>query len=637
MDFFEHKADAKRNTVWLYILFSFAMLVIVAAVYTATSASLYVGAFFIQELAAPTYFWDSTRFVLVSILTSAVILMGSWYKVRQLKKGGGVAVAQMLGGNRLRATKDPLERQLRNVIEEMAIASGVLTPAIFILEQQGINAFAAGYGQKDTAIAVTRGAIQMLSRDELQGVIAHEFSHILHGDTHIKMQMMGLLHGITMISDFGILMIAGGYSSNRYISTSAMKQRATHPLLMLSGVLFFTVGLLGMLAADFIKAALSRQREYLADASAVQFTRNPEGIGNALKVMGGYKAGSQLNLPEIQQVSHLFFGEALQVWWQSNWWASHPPLLSRIQRIDPRFRGKVKPMDEQAVRFQNEQYATSHFSPPPNAQQLHLHVEKVMASIGDPDANHLLQAQHLLQQLPETIHELLSEARTAKGMVYVLLLDKDKAVAGQQFQWIAKYDSSSQLAEVMRIKALMPIIKPEMRLPILDLVSPHLFTLTSDQKKSFLLVMKKLIAANKGVSLFEYLSYQHFLHVFGFKSAKKLKKNIKLERFKQEMSVLLSLLCQMNKNKKPRRVYEEAVALLFADDKVEYMDKPCLADLSKALKRLNVCSFDDKKRLLQAVVFCVLSDGLVSTEELETVRLVATVLDCPMPLLMQTL
>ncbi|MDQ7004567.1 MAG: M48 family metalloprotease [Ghiorsea sp.] len=181
MDFFQYQANAKRNTFWLYVLFGVALLMIIVAVYAVSMASLYLLPLVSRNIEIPAQFWDMQAFAVISLVTTSVILAGSWYKIHQLKQGGGIAVAQMLGGTRLRATQKPLERQLRNVIEEMAIASGVPTPAIFILEQRGINAFAAGYTYKDTAIAITRGAMEVLSRDELQGVIAHEFSHILHG------------------------------------------------------------------------------------------------------------------------------------------------------------------------------------------------------------------------------------------------------------------------------------------------------------------------------------------------------------------------------------------------------------------------------------------------------------------------
>jgi Zn-dependent protease with chaperone function len=591
--------------------------------------SLYLLPLLARDLTTPEHFWALDRFVMVSVATVLLILLGSWYKIRQLKQGGGIAVAQMLGGKRLRTSQDPLERQLRNVVEEMAIASGVPTPAIFILEQQGINAFAAGYAFHDTAIAVTRGAMEMLSRDELQGVIAHEFSHILHGDTGLKMQMMGLLHGITMISDLGILLIAGR-SSVRYSG----RMRGSHPVLMLSGVLLFTVGLLGMLAADMIKAAMSRQREYLADASAVQFTRNPEGIGNALKVIGGYQAGSRLNLPQMQQVSHLFFSEALKAWWQSNWWASHPPLIKRIKRIDPRFRGRMAKVDASSVRARNQAQAISHFAPPPNAEQLQQHVAEVMQSIGEPDVQHLNQAQNLMQQIPEAIHDVLNDAFVAKCMTYVLLLDADKAISREQMQMISRMDSSQALAEVLHIRHMMPNIQAELKLPILDMLSPQLSELSAAQQRVFLDTLKKLIAANHQVSLFEYLLYQNFLYAFGLKVNKTSTASIAIERMKPEVECLLDWVCRMHQVNQPRHIKAKVWAQIFANEKIKKgVETSSLKELINALEKLNICSFADKKKLLQAVVYCVLSDGRVSTEELETMRLISLMLGCPMPLL----
>ncbi|MDQ6989214.1 MAG: M48 family metallopeptidase, partial [Mariprofundaceae bacterium] len=421
----------------------------------------------IHNMPYPDHFWETSRFLIVFSITLIVILLGSWYKMRQLKQGGGHAVAKLLGGKQLKRVRHPLERQLRNVVEEMAVASGVLTPAIYILDQRGINAFAAGYEAGNTVIAVTKGCMEMLSRDELQGVIAHEFSHILHGDTIIKMKMMGLLHGITMVSDLGILMIAGRYSK-RY-STNG---RVMIPLVMLSGICIFSVGLLGMLAADFIKAALSRQREYLADASAVQFTRNPEGIAGALQTIGGYKEGSRLSSPEVKQVSHLFFGDALKDWRSNDWWASHPPLLSRIQRIQPYFRGKISRVDAQSVRFQNEQYASSMFSPAPSQIQVLAQTQAVMQQVGNVQLEQLEHAQRILNSIPDAIREHLYDAGSAKAVLYYLLLSNDKTMMNQQFQHISKEDSPSVLAELIRVRQALPKLKIEQRLPLLDLLSP---------------------------------------------------------------------------------------------------------------------------------------------------------------------
>ncbi|MDX8380710.1 MAG: M48 family metallopeptidase [Ghiorsea sp.] len=628
MDFFQYKSCAKRNTLLLYVLFAIALCAIVVAVYAAVSVSLYFSPMLSRNFQIPNQFWQWQRFVYVSLAASLLILAGSWYKIYQLKKGGGIAIAQMLGGKRLNRTKDPQERQLRNVIEEMAIASGVPTPAIFILEQQGINAFAAGYAYKDTAIAVTHGAMEMLSRDELQGVVAHEFSHLLHGDTLLKMKMMGLLHGITMISDLGIVMIAGR-NSMRY----SKYKGGSHPVLMTSGVLFFSIGLIGMLAADMIKAAMSRQREYLADASAVQFTRNPDGIGGALKVMGGYKAGSRLRLPDVQQVSHLFFGDALQSWWQSNWWATHPPLVARIKRIYPRFRGRIEKINEANVRASNREQAAMMFSPAPSPKQLQMNVQQVMDSIGEPSALHLTQAQTILAQIPETIREQLNEEVTAKVLVYLLLLDENKEINREQLKMVSQKDSSKALAETVRLRSLMPRIHDELRLPILDLILPHLQTMNQDAQASFLTTLKALIKANAKVSLFEYLVYQSFLRSFGLKGGQDKEGMNSLGLMQQECEMLVDMVCQINANKKPKRIRQKALAELFPLYQMSEVSKPRLNEVSQALEKLNTCSFGEKKRLLHALVFCVLSDGIVNTEEMETVRLVSMMLGCPMPIL----
>ncbi len=612
----------------MYVLFAIALLAIVVALYAAVTASLYLLPLVSRTADIPQQFWQLERFIYVSLGASALILLGSWYKVHQLKKGGGITIAEMLGGQRLGKARDPQERQLRNIIEEMAVASGVPTPAIFILEQQGINAFAAGYAYKDTAIAVTRGAMEMLNRDELQGVVAHEFSHLLHGDTLLKMKMMGLLYGITMISDLGIFMISG----RNTVSYSKYKG-GSHPVLMLSGFLFFMIGLIGMLAADMIKAAMSRQREFLADASAVQFTRNPDGIGGALKVMGGYKAGSRIRLPEVQQVSHLFFGDALQSWWQSNWWATHPPLVNRIKRIDPSFRGRIQKLDEASVRAFNREQAAMMFAPAPSPEQLRMNVEQVMDSIGEPNALHLTQAQTLLAQIPESIRQQLHESLTAKALVYLLLLDKDKDIERKQLQFISSHDSSPVLAEVVRLKGVMPHITDDLRLPLLDLVSSELNLLEDTQKRIFLDTLKKLIAANGKVDLFEFLLYQYFLHDFELKKVRDGQGSIPIERMKHEAALLINMVCRINQDKKPSRIKYDVLAELFPDYAVKSVGKVSINQVGKALEKLNLCSYDDKKRLLQALVYCVLSDGVVKTEEVETVRLASMMLGCPMPML----
>ena len=262
----------------------------------------------------------------------ALITVGSLYKMAQLA-GGGTVVAERLGGRRVYPnTTDPVERRLLNVVEEMALASGVPVPPVFLLsEEQGINAFAAGYSPSDAVVGVTRGCAQQLTRDQLQGVVAHEFSHILNGDMRLNMRLIGVLHGILLMGLVGreLLRLVGHSGGGR-----SRRNDGAAPLLLI-GLAFMVIGFLGLFIGNLIKAAASRQREFLADASAVQFTRNPEGIAGALKRIGAAVFGSKLASPRAAEASHMYFAEGI-----STLFASHPPLHERISRIDPQWDGK---------------------------------------------------------------------------------------------------------------------------------------------------------------------------------------------------------------------------------------------------------------------------------------------------------
>src|SRR5690606_28971990 len=258
---------------------------------------------------------------------------------------GGSVVAGLLGGLPVNpATDDPDERRLVNVVEEMAIASGVPVPAIYVLPgEESINAFAAGYGVHDAAVAVTRGALKHLTRDELQGVIAHEFSHILNGDMRLNIRLIGLLHGLLLLALIGrVLLRSGGRSRGR------RKEKGGSVQVALIGLGLVLLGYIGVFFGKLIKAAASRQREYLADAAAVQFTRNPEGIAGALKKIGALGAGSRIVHPRAEELSHLYFASGLRSSF-AGLFATHPPLVERIRRIDPSFSGDFEGVFEAAA------------------------------------------------------------------------------------------------------------------------------------------------------------------------------------------------------------------------------------------------------------------------------------------------
>ena len=332
MDFFEDQEDARRKTGRLVALFVLAVLSIIASVYAVVSGALVYAT-------GEAQFWRPELFLAVVATTVAVVALGSLYKIAQLR-GGGRVVAETLDGKLILSDSvDPQERKVLNVVEEMAIASGTPVPPVYVMQQEtGINAFAAGYGPGDAVIGVTRGCIEQLSRDELQGVIAHEFSHILNGDMRLNIRLIGVLNGILIIGIIGYTVMRVMFYSGSGRSRNGGKGGGAAMAMLVVAVGLMVVGFLGTFFGNMIKAAVSRQREYLADGSAVQFTRNPTGVAGALKRIGAYAKGSTVATPRAVEASHMFFARAIKSGF-SSMLATHPPLEERIRRIDPGWDG----------------------------------------------------------------------------------------------------------------------------------------------------------------------------------------------------------------------------------------------------------------------------------------------------------
>jgi len=333
MRFFEHQEKARNHTFRLLVLFGLGVFALIFSI----DAILLLGLGFSDSPGGldganwgkilATYF---PALALVAAFLGFVIGSASLYRLSQLSSGGGASVAESLGGRLLQAeTSDPVERKILNIVEEMAIASGMPVPRVYLMDEEGINAFAAGWSPNDAVIGVTRGCVEALSRDELQGVIAHEFSHILNGDMKINIRLMGILYGIFFLSILGEILIRSiSYSGN---SSNEKKNDGKGAILMI-GLVLFILGWVGWFFGRLIQAAVSRQREFLADASAVQFTRNPEGISGALRKIAGWDQGSIIKNPNAPEASHLFFGNGISGF--SALFATHPPLEERIQRIE---------------------------------------------------------------------------------------------------------------------------------------------------------------------------------------------------------------------------------------------------------------------------------------------------------------
>ncbi|HET8645656.1 MAG TPA: M48 family metallopeptidase, partial [Vicinamibacteria bacterium] len=305
MNFFESQDSARRRTRHLVFLFVLAVAAIVVSVWAAVGIAAQAAAAK-METELPWNPWALESLGWVAAVTLVIVLTGSLYKTFALRSGGP-AVARLLGARPLNPNTDDLkERRLMNVVEEMAIASGMAVPSVYVLDgEKGINAFAAGFAPADTVVAVTRGTLDYLSRDELQGVIGHELSHALNGDTRIKLKLMGVLHGILVIAILGRILVRVTSDTGR--SRSRDSKGDPRIVIILFGLALLAIGYVGVFFGRLIKAAVSRQRELLADAAAVQFTRNPSGIAGALKKIGALAAGSKVENARAEEASHLFF------------------------------------------------------------------------------------------------------------------------------------------------------------------------------------------------------------------------------------------------------------------------------------------------------------------------------------------
>ncbi|MDQ6993279.1 MAG: M48 family metallopeptidase [Mariprofundus sp.] len=636
-DFFLQQEQAKRQTLQLLLLYMLAVIVIVLSVYFAIVVALFIAQFFQGDhnFFSLQGWWNPLLFCWVCGLTTLVIASGSLYRLHVLKQGGGRAVAEMVGGIRVSSatTADPLVRQLLNVVEEMAIASGLPVPPVYLLEQVGINAFAAGFTSSDAVITVTRGALDLLSRDQLQGVIAHEFSHVLNGDMRLKMRLMGILYGITLISDAGIMLL----SSRRTLRYG--KGKGSHPALMLCGFLLFLTGTAGAVLADLIKRAISRQREFLADAAAVQFTRNSDGIADALKVIGGYKPGSHISHPATQQLSHFFFGNAMNGRASTDHWATHPPLLERIRRLDPEFTGPYEVLDvaQRSKTNRNEAVASlvesGQFQQA--AKQKPISPEHIVHAIGTMQCETALS---LLSQLPDHLRRFARDPYTARAIVYGLLLDKRGTLRTAQLQALQKGADVEVFRELLDIQPMLAELDVKLRIPLLELLMPALNELSLPQYQQFKSNVALMIESNQQLSMFEFMLQRMLMtHLApAFEDMQQInKKTASSEELVADVGVIVAMLVRLGAHTQPAQVFRKAMATKGSEQVVLRMPTLAVCSMARleiALQHLKTVSPATKRTVIERCSSAIVSDGKVVASELEMLRAVCDALGCPMPL-----
>lgn len=633
-DFFQRQAEARRTTAWLIGGFLVALVAITATVFFlawAAASAQHDGA---AALAGEPFPWQAP--IGAAAGAAGLIGCGSLYKVVALRAGGGSGVAEGLGGKRLSPdTLDPTERRLLNVTEEMAIASGTPAPPVFLLEEQGINAFAAGYSPSDAVIGVTRGAAEGLTRDELQGVIAHEFSHILNGDMRMSIRMIGVLHGILLLGLIGRLMVrlifntGAAYDSRRSNSDSGKGGAAVLVVLAVS-VALIVVGSIGSLIGGLIKAAVSRQREYLADASAVQFTRNPGGIAGALKRIGAAVGHGRIKHPRAAELSHMYFTQGV---WEgfSALTATHPPLEKRIRALEPNWDGSfdVAPLPAGQAASVADGAAMGFAGGSPVMLEV---VEDAVEQVGEPEDRHRKYARELLASIPTTLLDAAHDPFSARAVIYSLLLDRDDEVRRTQMAALAEYADPRIGGVVRRLAPTAHGLDARARLPLVDLTLPALAALSAPQYQRFTRSVDALVAADNRLGLFEWTLSQILLRHLNPKFERVRSPRVKYRRLQQlpdAASVALSTLAHTSNAEQAFDAGKDKlqdVALTLREKGVAGLD-----GFRDALGQLAQLPEGERGRFVDAAAAVICADDHVSVAEIELLRGVSDMLDCPMP------
>jgi Zn-dependent protease with chaperone function len=631
MNFFERQAAARRASFRLMFLFAFAVLGIVCAidlvVWVALAASDERTSAQIGAIVA-----------VVSILTLAVIGLGSLYRIASLR-GGGAAIALQMGGTPVpEQTRDPQLRRLRNVVEDISIASGVPVPQLYVLEHEaGINAFAAGYTPADAAVAVTRGALERLNRDELQGVIAHEFSHVLNGDMRLNIRLVGVLFGILMIALIGRRVLDHARFGGRGLDTVA---------LVVAALTAMAIGSLGLFFGRMIKAGVSRSRERLADASAVQFTRQTAGLSGALKKIAGLHEGATLeHAADAEEVSHMLFGDGVGL---SGLFATHPPLLQRIQALEPGFRSDQ--LGQLSLRWRTD---------PPNGLEEDLRLglaggatgvlpsvrsealvtpAMVAAQVAQPQPDDYRRAHIIAAQLSGSLRALASQRDDVVALALALLLDADATVQERQHAEIAARLGRDRavMAKALRDEQLAGL-HPMLRLPLASLCFPVLCRRPRPEMSRVLDAIHAVINTDARVSVFEYC--------LGSLLKQQLRASLDPSRQPQfgrrriadcrrEIATLLSVIARAGHDdgRDAQRAYLAGMQRVLPRDHIDFaVPTERVVALEPVWPVLDALDPHGKQLLVEALTAALSHDGRIRVVESELLRTVCACLHCPLP------
>ncbi|MFU8815311.1 MAG: M48 family metallopeptidase [Pseudomonadales bacterium] len=662
MDFFGAQDGARRKTWQLALLFSAAVVVLivltnllVAIVYawTANGGQIIEPGMLLRTLPMEYWLW-------ISVGVLGMVGLASLYKYLQVR-GGGRAVAESLGGRLVnQSTQDLAERRLLNVVEEMAIASAIPVPPVYVIDEPSINAFAAGFSPDDAVIGVNRGTLDHLSRDELQGVIAHEFSHILNGDSRINLRLIAVLHGILFLSlvGYGLLRGAG-------MGRMAGRRRGSGggPVLAL-GLGLLVIGYAGTFFGNLIKAAVSRQREYLADAASVQFTRNPGGIAGALKKIGAHGAGSSMSRASAKEASHMFFGSVGVPAFLGSLTSTHPPLERRIRAVDPGWDGRYPALAAPGAPELATAQAGSAAARPPGIAVLGamgaaaaaaasagaaagagagagagseargVTPDEVVEAVGRLDENGLEQATRLIGGLPATLRDAAHDPFAGRALAYGLVLEPAGDVRDRQLAHVAAHAERGVHPELIRLLPELTDLDESQKLVLIEMAMPALKGLSEPQYQRFVANLITLIKADSRIDLMEWVLHRILVKELKphFEGPRRLPvRHGSLRPVAAEAATLMSALAREGAPGTAQMAFDAGMQALEMQGAFDAEDDPNYARLNAALTELQGLKPLVKPRLIKACAATILADQQISPRQAALLQGVAATLDCPIP------
>lgn len=652
MDFFAEQDRALKRSGWLWVVFLLGVAGVVLVVYLITAALFVVTdhqgnahlGLGVHELGAGVFkksWFHPQLFFFVTAGVLGIIVISYFSKARELTAGGANYLAISMGGDEVSPdTRDFRERVLLNVVEEMSLASGHPMPRVFVLRaEQAINAFAAATGPKDIVVGVTRGALEKLSRDELQGVMAHEMSHLVYGDSVLNVRMISLVFGLLGLTVAGRVLLELGARSARSRDGASLAL-----LVLVLGLVFYLVGLVSVLFGRILQAAINRQREYLADASAVQYTRNPLGIAGALKKVGGFSSKASL-AGHAQDTAHMMFCDPLKHWFGSLL-ASHPPLIKRIKKLDPQFTGHIDaaqfspPLTQQdavASDFVND--LSTEYSVPA-AVSSGTAREQFRCALRGPDLRHFQFARARTKTFSSRLRDAVRDPAAASAVCLMLVFSPDVRVRRAQRELLLCRSPAAVALEARRLENDVDSVPRSERLWLADLTVPALRQLSAHQARELVELLDELVAMDGITDLLEFALQQmvrrHLLAYHRLVPPPLVRHRPPSARLSDEYGIILSALAHAeNRDEKEARAAFDKVLR-----NVEYLSSPPVffsrADctwprLVAALDELAASAPDIRKNLLFCAAEIVLQNNTVSLQEWELVRAIADAIDLPLP------